>query len=184
MTTLFYNDYGTFQVDKYKEADAIEIQGIAEYYPEKGEKFTIPDNDRPEYYSVFIHLPDGTTECLLDCSCYAKAKDYADDKARLRNLKVYDYVNQRIPDPFARNRNRDTGKNANYDKLFNEFVSWITSRKLPEMCVDELFADADFLLENDDLIFFENLLKRWQKVEIGEKIDLSQIETSEAAMYF
>ena len=40
MTALFYNDDGSFMVNKYKEADAIVIQGIEEYF-EKGESWPL-----------------------------------------------------------------------------------------------------------------------------------------------
>lgn len=182
---IMYNDNAQFFVEHYKTAVNVEVQGIAEYYPENEEKYYAVNNDRPEYFRVSIHLENGTRENVLDCSNYAVTVEYAEDLARLKSLPIHDYVSQRIPDPFQRVRSgKNDGKYQKYCQLIEEYISWIGKRKFPEMSAQELLEEADHLLEDNDTVYLSDLFERWKQVEIGNKIDLSMIETSEETMYF
>ena len=182
--SIMYNDYGQFHVEAFKEAIRLEIKGMADYHPRNNEKFAVPDNERPSYFSVFIILENGATETILMTTAYSKAREYAEDKARLRNLEVHDYVLQKTPDPFLRVRRNEPERDELYNKLIDEYVSWIHQRSLPQWSVEELVEDAYDLLNCDDEIYFHSLLKRWQGVETALKIDLSDIKTPEDSMYF
>ena len=147
-----------------QSADAIEIHGVADFGLTKEDMFTEIDDDRPKYFCVFLHDKNGGTHDILDSSSYIHANKFAENIAKDRSLPIYKYVNQQVPEPCP--RKRPCGVDVmDFDNMATEYFQWLQSRNLPEMNIKDLKSDAEYLLQESDLVYLKNFEKRWEQID-------------------
>lgn len=77
--------------DELLTGDAIEVQGVRE---EDG--CCEVCNEQPQYFSTYIHLKTGGSQCIGDFGSFQKAKAHADQLAQAHGWPVYSFVPERF----------------------------------------------------------------------------------------
>jgi hypothetical protein len=74
------------------EYDGIEIQGVRNLYEEGDERGTAceVENENPQFYSTYVHVKSGGTECVGDHAYLLLARAYAQELAGKYDWKIYD----------------------------------------------------------------------------------------------
>ena len=80
--------------DRHAEYDAIEIQGVRDLNLPGDPQGTCCEvnNDRPQFYSVYVHWTEGGVECVGDMETLALAKEYADELSAQYRWPIYNYT--------------------------------------------------------------------------------------------
>lgn len=80
--------------DRPGDYQGIEVQGVRNQYPEGDPLGTAieVDNDNPEFYSVYVHLKVGGSECVGDFGSPVLARDYAQRLHVQYGWLVYDFT--------------------------------------------------------------------------------------------
>lgn len=74
--------------------DALEIQGVREFADPSNPdaSFCEVDNERPQFFSVYVHYRTGGVECVGDHGSHELAAAYANALSEAHGWPIYDYV--------------------------------------------------------------------------------------------
>lgn len=80
--------------DRQAEYDGLEIQGVRNSI-QPGDQHNSccePDNENPQFFSVYVHMKEGGVECVGDFATHASAIAYAKELSTKYSWPIRDYV--------------------------------------------------------------------------------------------